>query len=772
MSKRSNVRRSTPRKPSAAVRWTSRLGIAVLAPLIVLGVVEGVLRVVGFGHPTAYLVPGKVEGRSRLIDNPHFGDLFFPEGMLRQPPPTVVRREKAAGTTRILVFGESAAMGDPQPAFGVARYLEVLLRQRYPAGGFEVIPLAMTAVNSHALLPIARQATSLDADYWILFVGNNEMLGPYGAGTALGAQAPPAWLVRASLWTKRQRLGQALEALWHRFRGGAQGATRWEGLKLFADQFVPEGSPQRERVYSNFRRNLRAMVHAGRRVGARVLVSSVAVNLRDCAPFGHRPPASSTVPADAASFEALLRQAKLRLDQGDVPGAMPVLDEAGKIDAADADLEFLLGRATLALTNRMEAIAHFSRARDLDTVPLRADGRLNEISQAVARENGAAWCDAASAMASRTPAGVPGNEFFYEHVHLTPLGNYELARIFAEAMTPDLGAETRKGATVGWMSSTECDRRLALSPWNRGDAAELMVQRCSDAPFTQQLNHADHLESLRQMMARLHREETAAAATQAREAYTNAIAIAPDDHHLRRSYAEFLDETGDREAAIVQWRRLTELLPQNFRGWYQVGSDLLRAGRPKEALPDLRRLVRIQPVWPNGHVTLAIALLNASDASGALEECDTAIRLEPRYAAAYRYRADALAVLSRRPEALKSLQEAVRIDPGYAEARYLLGVEYAVLNRIDEARAQFAEVIRLQPGNVRAHFNLGVALAREAQMSEAAAQFEETLRLDPSHAEAKTMLSKIRALEARARNPKPDPSTPSTKSTLTLPATH
>ncbi len=40
---------------------------------------------------------------------------------------------QAAGTYRIFVLGESAAMGDPDPAYAFSRYLEVMLRQRYPA---------------------------------------------------------------------------------------------------------------------------------------------------------------------------------------------------------------------------------------------------------------------------------------------------------------------------------------------------------------------------------------------------------------------------------------------------------------------------------------------------------------------------------------------------------------------------------------------------------------------------------------------------------------
>lgn len=51
-------------------------------------------------------------------------------------------------------------MGDPQPAYGASRYLEVLLRERFPHEKFEVVNLGVTAINSHVILPIAREVAS------------------------------------------------------------------------------------------------------------------------------------------------------------------------------------------------------------------------------------------------------------------------------------------------------------------------------------------------------------------------------------------------------------------------------------------------------------------------------------------------------------------------------------------------------------------------------------------------------------------------------------
>ena len=80
-------------------------------------------------------------------------------------------------------------MGDPEPAFGFGRILQVLLQAKYPARHFEVVNVAITAINSHVIRQIARDCAPRQGDLWIIYMGNNEVVGPFGAGTVFGAQA-------------------------------------------------------------------------------------------------------------------------------------------------------------------------------------------------------------------------------------------------------------------------------------------------------------------------------------------------------------------------------------------------------------------------------------------------------------------------------------------------------------------------------------------------------------------------------------------------------
>jgi hypothetical protein len=104
-------------------------------------------------------------------------------------------------------------LGDPRPNYGAGSYLEVLLAERFPQAKFEIINTSVTAINSHAILPIARECADHAGDLWIIYMGNNEMVGPFGAATVFGTRSPPLWWVRMQLALRKWRLSQSLLAM-------------------------------------------------------------------------------------------------------------------------------------------------------------------------------------------------------------------------------------------------------------------------------------------------------------------------------------------------------------------------------------------------------------------------------------------------------------------------------------------------------------------------------------------------------------------------------
>jgi tetratricopeptide (TPR) repeat protein len=581
-----------------------RLLAVTLVPLFLLGGLELGLRALGYGFSTSYFQKSTIGGEHFLVPNYKFSRRFFPPALARVPVLCRMAEPKPEGTFRIFLFGESAAFGDPEPSFGVGRFLEVLLEERYPDTDFEVICVAMTAINSHAILPIARECARRDGDLWVIYMGNNEMVGPYGAGTVFGSKAPRLGVVRTILALKATRVGQLLDALVGEVAGTASGPQTWGGIGMFRNNQLRSDDVRRLRAYDNFKGNLDGILRAGAKAQVPVLLSTVASNLRDCAPFASLH-AAGLVATDLSAWDKLYQDGMAWEFAGSYADALNAYSNAAAIDAEFAELQFRIGNCHLALTNRAAAREAYERARDYDALAVRADSRINEIILAAAGRHAdtrVVAVDAAQALAGGSPEGIPGQELFYEHVHFTLAGNYQLARVFADHVAQVLPASIASRASAGWADAEVCHRRLAVTIWDENRLWREELQRMSIPPFTDRSSHPNNVrycqDQLQEAIARIKPETPA----QDRQMYEAAVAAAPEDNLLRGNFAQFLEATGSRSEAIRQAQRVCELLPELAWPYQYLGALLMREGRTTEATEAIERASRLganSRGWPD-----------------------------------------------------------------------------------------------------------------------------------------------------------------------------
>jgi len=520
-------------------RWIVAVASAVLVPLVLLALIEGGLRLFDVGYSTDLTVPCTVHGAAAACYNLFFPAPFFPPGMIKTPQAYAIPAEKAPGTYRIFVLGESAAMGDPDPAYAFSRYLEVMLRKNYPALKFEVVNTGSVAINSHVLLPIAEGLAKQQPDIFIIYSGNNEVVGPYGAGTALTASGMSMAVIRSNIFVRSTRVGQLLTKI------GTQ-KREWGGMEMFLDKQVRANSPLMKPTYDNFEENLRDTVAAARRSGARVIVSTVATSLKDCAPFAslHRENLSAE---ELQRWNALVRQGSELETARSYEEALQAYETASKIDDQYAELEFRIARVLWRTGDPGSAREHFVRARDLDTLRFRADRKINEINRNVASASGAELVDAESVLSQQSPAGLIGSELVYEHVHMTPAGNYLLARAMFAQIASKLPAQNgRVIQEADAPSEIECEQMLAFTSYDRTRILNEMLGRLARPPFTSQVNHADQVLRLT-LQAQDAGESPDTTAAQ----YEWAIRQRPDDRVLHYNYALFLFDR-NRQAAIAE----------------------------------------------------------------------------------------------------------------------------------------------------------------------------------------------------------------------------
>lgn len=710
-----------------------RLFAMTLVPFLVFVGIELGLRLVGYGYDTSFFRRIRIQGQDFYVPNEEFSYRFFPPAIARTALSIRFAANKSTNSYRIFLFGESAANGDPDPTYGMGRYLEVLLRERYPGTDFEVVCVAVTAINSHVILPIAQECARHQGDLWIVYMGNNEMVGPFGAETVSGPRSPRLGIIRAILAIKTTRIGQLMDAVIRRLTSNSSTPKTWGGMEMFKQSRVAYDDAARLRAYANFKGNLEDILHTAQRTGVPVILSTVAVNLKDCAPFGslHTGTLSGTQTLD---WEKAYLEGGALESAGAHRQALGPYRKAAEIDPQYADLQFRIGTCELALTNHDQARQDFELARDYDALVFRADTRINSaIQEAASRHAGqdVRLLDAAKILAQNSPDGIPGLNFFYEHVHLNFAGNYLLALNFADQVKGRLPSSITVRDQGNWASTELCERRLAVTVWDRQRVWQPVFDRINSPPFTGQLNHAARFKQCEAKLDEAKAQMNFQTPEQARQMYEQALAVAPDDYYLHGGFERFLRARGDLAQALAQAKRCCELRPQDASLYYYAGTLLVQLGKISEAKDFFLRAITIRSSYSEAQNELGEILANQQEVSEATAWFKRAIRANPNYVetyvnlgflqqshgqfdeamASYRqagslqpngpadyfHRANLAANLHRRDDAIACLRGVIRAKPDFWQAHYQLGIQLAGIGEIEEAQTEFSAVIRYRP---------------------------------------------------------------------------
>ncbi|HMJ92151.1 MAG TPA: hypothetical protein VK530_20180, partial [Candidatus Acidoferrum sp.] len=310
-----------------------------VVPLLLLLLLEGVLRVFGVGYPTRFFIPAE---RGTLTTNPKFAWQFYPRQSASAPTPVLLKKEKPAGVKRVFVFGESAAEGTPDPTFSFSRMLELMLEQQFPTNRVEIINAAVRGIDSHIIRQIAAECARLSPDLFIVYMGNNDMIGLHSPtpGEWNGLKRPA--LIRFEHAIKRTRIAQLFESGLRR-SAAVPAKPRRQDMEFMRTQRLAFDDPARAVVYRNYRSNLESICKTAARAGAKTIVCSVGVNLHDLPPLQsmHR---NDLSPAQLAEWSALYNAGSKAESNREFDAALKQFRAAALIDDHHADLLYRIAR--------------------------------------------------------------------------------------------------------------------------------------------------------------------------------------------------------------------------------------------------------------------------------------------------------------------------------------------------------------------------------------------------------------------------------------------
>ena len=399
-------------------------------PILFFVLVEGGLRVIGFGQDYPLFVPVE-SAPDYLVMNREVAHRYFNQE-IRVPTGLhdVFRTEKDTTIVRIFVQGGSSAAGYPYYYGGsFSRMLEQRLQQSWPARRVELVNVAMAAVNSYTILDQVDEILAQSPDAVLIYAGHNEFYGALGVGSAqsLGRHRYVVNLyLRLQSWRTLQLIRNGLsQAAQMVTRDQNSSSTLME--RMVRRQEIELDSDMYQSGIQQFRGNLRSVLNRYQHHGIPVLIGTVASNERTHPPFQSGLMASTDPDQWERAYEKALRSESL-------PFSIERMREVITLDSMAAQSWFALGTLLDMQGDYDQARRAYIMAKDLDQLRFRATEEVNQIIREESENSGAILVDTQSSLREHAGENIIGSDLMLEHLHPNLEGYFVLSDAFYDAI--------------------------------------------------------------------------------------------------------------------------------------------------------------------------------------------------------------------------------------------------------------------------------------------------------------------------------------------------
>ncbi len=416
---------------------------AVLIGLAPLVLVEAALVVLDIGHPS--------ESGDPFVGFSSVRPLFVPSGdgaryeiapyRLEQFVLESFEADKPAAAFRIFVIGDSTVQGNPwsiETSF--TKWLELSLQAADPSRHWDVVNCGGISYASYRVVPIVQEVLGYQPDLLIVHSSHNEFLEDRTYGRIKRMPRGVAWTCER---LSRLRTTNVLSDGVRRLAGRAEDNAAKDRTVLAAEvealldyrgglEFYHRDDEWRQGVIAHYEFNLRRMAAIARDAGVPCIFINPALNLRDSPPFKseHR----ADISADEADrFDELWTEARSYY-ANDRPRALRLLRAAVAIDDQHAGLRYDIAKCLDAMGLVEDARREYVAAKELDICPLRILESMNQAVLDVGHDTQTPVMDARKLFEQLSRHGIPGGDWFVDHVHPSIRGYQMLAGELADEL--------------------------------------------------------------------------------------------------------------------------------------------------------------------------------------------------------------------------------------------------------------------------------------------------------------------------------------------------
>jgi lysophospholipase L1-like esterase len=421
-----------------------------LLGLLPFVVIELGLRAFGWGRPDWHGDPfvgfSAVRPLFELDDSGTRYEIARSKRVHYYPESFAARKEP--NEFRIFCIGDSTVQGNPWTTeTSFTTWLEISLNAAEPQRRWDVINCGGVSYASYRMVPILEEVLKYQPDLVIVHCSHNEFLEDRTYGDL---KRTPRWLWRLHEQVSRLRLYNVLRSAF----GGPkrslvtdtsrESATEsGENSALPAEvealldyrgglEFYRRDEAWHRGVIAHYEFNLRRMPAIAKQAGVPLILMNPACNLRDSPPFKAEHRAGLT-DEELEQWNELWSQA--REQYAARPGeAIRLLREALTIDDQHAGLHYDLAKVYDALSQFEPARAEYVWAKELDVCPLRILDSMSDIVMQVGQDTSTPVVDVRGLFDRLSRNGIPGADWFADHVHPTISGYQRIADEVADLL--------------------------------------------------------------------------------------------------------------------------------------------------------------------------------------------------------------------------------------------------------------------------------------------------------------------------------------------------
>lgn len=521
--------------------------IILSLPLLIFILLELVLQLAKYGDNLDLFIDAPKDFPQYQMANPKVARRFFNRAAaVPSPPMDLFLKNKPQNGYRIFILGGSTAAGYPFSAnLLFSRILQRRLSDVFPERKIEVINLAMSAINSYALLDFIDEVLDKQADLILIYAGHNEYYGALGVASAesIGKYRPVVLLyLKLRHFKTFQLLGDGVRQIASFLGKGAEqdpSATLME--RLVAEQNIVYKSELYERGKNHFKKNLQRLIEKARQKQVPVVMSELVSNVRDQEPF-------------------------VSISTGQWPAARDVYQMAKEFESQG---DFI------------QAQKNYYLAKDLDALRFRASEEFNDIIDELGHTLQVPVVPMKSVFENASPHGLIGSGLMLEHLHPTIKGYFLLADAFFKTL------QNERLIAQEWDDQRIKNSEYYRSHWGFTELdslyANLRIHILKGGwPFQPKTAPNKALSDYRP----INRVDSLAAQVWSRHNYT-----------LERAHvelAEYYERRKDFRRAFKEYQALMYLTPLNVSPYLRGADVLIKMQDLNSALPILQESLTLE----------------------------------------------------------------------------------------------------------------------------------------------------------------------------------